>query len=87
MKVRLLLTVAGLAISFALPTFATAKRELNMMKRMIYSKILLVGVMVVFTCFGHAAEPLKIGMVAPLTGAAAEVGRYQLRAQISLLKK
>jgi branched-chain amino acid transport system substrate-binding protein len=29
------------------------------------------------TCFGRGAEPLKIGMVAPLTGPAAEVGRYQ----------
>jgi branched-chain amino acid transport system substrate-binding protein len=29
------------------------------------------------TYFGQGAEPLKIGMVAPLTGPAAESGRYQ----------
>jgi branched-chain amino acid transport system substrate-binding protein len=29
------------------------------------------------SCFGRADEPLKIGMVAPLTGPAAESGRYQ----------
>ncbi|MGC2579257.1 MAG: ABC transporter substrate-binding protein [Terrimicrobiaceae bacterium] len=31
------------------------------------------------TCFGRAAEPLKIGMVAPVTGPAAESGRYQIQ--------
>jgi len=35
--------------------------------------------MVVLTCFGRAAEPLKIGMVASLTGPAAEVGRYAIQ--------
>ena len=44
---------------------------------MICPKILLAGVTVMLACFGRAAEPLKIGMVAPLTGAAAEVGHYQ----------
>jgi branched-chain amino acid transport system substrate-binding protein len=29
------------------------------------------------TCLGRGAEPLKIGMVAPLSGPAAESGRYQ----------
>src|SRR6202795_3921822 len=33
--------------------------------------------MAVFVCFARGAEPLKIGMVAPLTGAAVESGRYQ----------
>ena len=48
-----------------------------MLKRMIYHRVVLAGLMVMLACFGRAAEPLKIGMVAPLTGAAAEVGRYQ----------
>jgi hypothetical protein len=30
------------------------------------------------TCFGRAAEPIKIGMVAPVTGPLAESGRYQI---------
>jgi branched-chain amino acid transport system substrate-binding protein len=48
-----------------------------MLKQMIYQRVVLAGLMIVLTCFGRAAEPLKIGMVAPLTGPAAEVGRYQ----------
>ena len=48
-----------------------------MLKRMIYHRIVLAGLMAMLTCFGRGAEPLKIGMVAPLTGPAAEVGRYQ----------
>ncbi len=48
-----------------------------MLKRMIYHGVVLAGLMVMLTCFGRAAEPLKIGMVATLTGPAAEVGRYQ----------
>jgi hypothetical protein len=31
----------------------------------------------VLTCFGRAAEPLKIGMVAPVTGPLSELGLYQ----------
>src|SRR6516164_7360344 len=46
-----------------------------MLKRMIYHRVVLAGLMVVLTCFGRAAEPLKIGMVATLTGSAAEPGR------------
>jgi branched-chain amino acid transport system substrate-binding protein len=40
----------------------------------------LIGLAISFaslTCFGHAAEPLKIGMVTTLTGPAAEYGRYE----------
>jgi branched-chain amino acid transport system substrate-binding protein len=48
-----------------------------MLKRMIYRKILLAGVTVMLTCLARSAEPLKIGMVAPLTGSAAELGRYE----------
>ena len=48
-----------------------------MLKRMIYHRVVLAGLMVVLTCLASSAEPLKIGMVAPLTGPAAEVGRYQ----------
>src|SRR6516165_9817951 len=55
------------------------KRELNMFKRMICHWAALAGIMVVLTCFGRAAEPLKIGMVASLTGPAAEVGRYAIQ--------
>jgi branched-chain amino acid transport system substrate-binding protein len=47
-----------------------------MLKRMIYHRVVLAGLMVVLTCFGRAAEPLKIGMVATLTGAVAESGRF-----------
>ena len=48
-----------------------------MLKRMIYHRVVLAGLMVVLTCFGRAAEPLKIGMVTTLTGASAETGRYE----------
>jgi branched-chain amino acid transport system substrate-binding protein len=41
------------------------------------SRIVLAAALSMLACFGRAAEPLKIGMVAPLTGPAAEVGRYQ----------
>jgi branched-chain amino acid transport system substrate-binding protein len=40
-------------------------------------RIVLAAVLSLLTCFGRAAEALKIGMVAPLTGPAAESGRYQ----------
>ena len=48
-----------------------------MLKRMICPRIVLAGVMAVLACFARGAETLKIGMVAPLTGAVAESGRYQ----------
>jgi len=44
-----------------------------MLKRMIYHRV----VMVVLTCLASSAEPLKIGMVATLTGPAAEYDRYE----------
>jgi len=43
------------------------------------SRILLAAVLSTSSCFGRAAEPLKIGMVASLTGSAAEVGRYEIQ--------
>src|ERR1700676_134810 len=46
-----------------------------MLKRMIYQRVVLAGLMVVHTCLPSSAEPLKIGIVATLTGAAAEPGR------------
>ena len=46
-----------------------------MLKRMIYHRFVLAGLMVVLTCLASSAEPLKIGMVATLTGSAAEPGR------------
>ena len=48
-----------------------------MLKRMICARILLVGVTVMLTCLARSAEPLKIGMVATLTGPAAEYGRNE----------
>jgi branched-chain amino acid transport system substrate-binding protein len=47
-----------------------------MLNRMI-SRIALAAGLSILTSFGRAAEPLKIGIVAPLTGPAAESGRYQ----------
>src|SRR6516165_9404918 len=67
----------GARQAFTPPTLP--KQELNMLKRMIYHRVVLAGLMVVFTCFGRAAEPLKIGMVAPLTGIRAESGRYTIQ--------
>ena len=50
-----------------------------MLKRMIYHRVVLAGLMVVLTCFGRATEPLEIGVVAALTGALAESGRYRIQ--------
>jgi branched-chain amino acid transport system substrate-binding protein len=50
-----------------------------MLKRMIYHRVVLAGLMVVLACLASSAEPLKIGMVAPLTGPAAEGGRYAIQ--------
>ena len=48
-----------------------------MLKRIMGRRIVFAGVLVMLTCFGRAAEPLKIGMVVTLTGAAAEGGLYE----------
>src|SRR5215831_16111866 len=50
-----------------------------MLKRMIYHRVVLAALMVVLTSLASSAEPLKIGMVASLTGSAAEVGRYRIQ--------
>src|SRR6516165_7434166 len=50
-----------------------------MLKRIIYHRVVLAGLMVVLTCLASSAGPLKIGMVASLTGSAAEVGRYRIQ--------
>src|SRR6516225_11086269 len=50
-----------------------------MLKRIIYHRVALASLMVVLTCLAHSTEPLKIGMVAPLTGSAAELGRYEIQ--------
>src|SRR5262249_34919191 len=50
-----------------------------MLKRMIYHWVVLAGLTVVLICFARSAEPLKIGMVAPLTGSAAEEGRHKIQ--------
>jgi branched-chain amino acid transport system substrate-binding protein len=51
----------------------------QILQRMICPKILLAGLMVVLTCFGRATEPLKIGVVAALTGPLAESGLYRIQ--------
>ena len=50
-----------------------------MLKRIICPRILLAGVTVMLTCLARGAEPLKIGMVAPVTGPQAEAGRYEIQ--------
>ena len=50
-----------------------------MLKRMIGCRIVLASVLAMLTCFGRGAEPLKIGMVASVTGPLAESGRYQIQ--------
>jgi branched-chain amino acid transport system substrate-binding protein len=46
---------------------------------MIGCRIVLAAVVAMLTSFGRAAEQLKIGMVAPVTGPAAESGLYQIQ--------
>jgi hypothetical protein len=43
-----------------------------MLKWVICHWVVLASLMVVLTCLASSAEPLKIGVVAPLTGPAAE---------------
>ena len=45
---------------------------------MIYHRVVLAGLTVVLTCLASSAEPLKIGVVASLTGPAALGGRYTI---------
>ena len=61
------------------PPILLPKRELDMLKRIIYHRVVLAGLMVVLTCLASSAEPLKIGMVAPLTGSYAEEGLYSIQ--------
>jgi branched-chain amino acid transport system substrate-binding protein len=49
------------------------------LRRMICGRVVLASLMVVLTCLPSSAEPLKIGMVATLTGPAAEYGHYETR--------
>src|SRR5262252_2506004 len=53
-------------------------REFSMLNWMI-SRILLAAVLSASSCFGRAAEPLKIGVVAALTGSGAEGGRNKIQ--------
>jgi branched-chain amino acid transport system substrate-binding protein len=50
-----------------------------MLKRMLYHRVVLAGLTVVLICLARSAQPLKIGIVAPLTGSAAESGRYKIQ--------
>jgi branched-chain amino acid transport system substrate-binding protein len=77
-KISILLAVQRAPIKQSDVVWSAApKRELSMLQRMISPKIVLAGVMAMLACFASGAEPLRIGMVAPLTGPAAESGRYQ----------
>jgi branched-chain amino acid transport system substrate-binding protein len=44
---------------------------------MISLRIVLAGMLAILACLGRATEPLKIGMVAPISGPAAELGHYE----------
>src|SRR6266478_5311998 len=44
---------------------------------MIGCRLVLAGMLAMLTCFARGAEPLKIGMAPPISGPAAESGRYQ----------
>jgi branched-chain amino acid transport system substrate-binding protein len=44
---------------------------------MISLRIVLAGMLAMLACLGRATEPLKIGMVAPISGPAAELGHYE----------
>jgi hypothetical protein len=57
-----------------------------MLNRMI-SRIALAAGLSMLGCFGRAAEPLKIGIVAPLTGPAANPDATKHKAQSSLPTK
>ncbi len=46
---------------------------------MIGCRIVLAGMLAMLTCFGRAAEPLKIGMVTAVTGPLAESGLYRIQ--------
>jgi branched-chain amino acid transport system substrate-binding protein len=48
-------------------------------ERMVTWIVVLTGMSSMLICFGHAAEALKIGMVASLTGPLAESGLYQIQ--------
>jgi len=58
-----------------------------MLKAMTSCRLVLAGILAMLTCFGRAAEQLKIGMVAPVTGPAAESGLYQIRVPSSLSRR
>jgi branched-chain amino acid transport system substrate-binding protein len=50
-----------------------------MLKPVIGCRIVLAGIVAMLTSFGRAAEPLKIGMIAAVTGSQAEPGLYQIQ--------
>jgi branched-chain amino acid transport system substrate-binding protein len=50
-----------------------------MLKAMISCRLVLAGMLAMLTCFGRAAEPLKIGMVTSVTGPLAESGLYRIQ--------
>jgi hypothetical protein len=52
---------------------------IQLTKRMIHHRVVLASMLAMLTCLAHSAEPLKIGMVAPLTGSAAEEGRHKIQ--------
>src|SRR5690349_1408307 len=67
-------------ICYPQTTFQTSsKATLETLKPMIGCRIVLASMLAMLTCFGRAAELLKIGVVAPLTGPQAETGPYQIQ--------
>src|SRR5215831_594447 len=60
------------------PPIIFTQARIKHLKRMNYHRVVLAGLMVVLTCLASSAEPLKIGVVASLTGSAAESGRYTI---------
>jgi branched-chain amino acid transport system substrate-binding protein len=49
------------------------------LNRITSCRIVLAGIFAMLSCFGRSAEPLKIGMVAGVTGSLAEPGLYQVQ--------
>jgi branched-chain amino acid transport system substrate-binding protein len=62
-----------------LPVSKSPRREISILNWMTGYRIVLAAALSMLACFGRAAEPLKIGVLAPLTGPGAETGRYRIQ--------
>ena len=56
-----------------------SRGEISCAKLSVHALLWLAAGMIVSTVSLHAADTLKIGIVAPTTGAAAEAGRYEMQ--------